>query len=85
MRIAVTGCSGYLAGQLIPHLLADPEIDEVIGIDVTAPRFQPPGMTFVQRDDDLDMTLIDLNVDARAYGLNPHCSSRHTKLPIRSM
>lgn len=70
MRIAVTGCSGYLAGQLIPHLLADSEISQVIGIDVTPPRLLPPGMCFLRMDirhPDLGGHLRKLGVDALAH------------------
>ncbi|MDA1140890.1 MAG: NAD-dependent epimerase/dehydratase family protein [Planctomycetota bacterium] len=70
MRVAVTGCSGYLAGQLIPHLLADEAISEVIGLDVLPPRLQPPGMSFLQRDirdEHLGESLLELDIDVMAH------------------
>ena len=70
MRVAITGCSGYLAGQLIPHLLADEAVTEVIGLDVLAPRLQPPGMSFLRRDvrdETLADSLLDLDIDVMAH------------------
>jgi UDP-glucose 4-epimerase len=70
MRVAITGCSGYLAGQLIPHLLADEAVSEVIGLDVSPPRMQPPRMSFLQRDirdADLGESLLELDIDVMAH------------------
>ncbi|MBI2191458.1 MAG: NAD-dependent epimerase/dehydratase family protein [Planctomycetes bacterium] len=70
MRIAVTGCAGYLAGQLIPHLLADESVSEVVGIDVSPPKLLPSRMSFLRmdvRNPDLGRHLVDLQVDVAAH------------------
>jgi len=37
IKVCLTGCSSYLASVLLPFLENDPEIEEIIGIDLKAP------------------------------------------------
>ncbi|HEX9625414.1 MAG TPA: NAD-dependent epimerase/dehydratase family protein [Acidiferrobacterales bacterium] len=50
MRIAVTGSASRLARVLLPRLLDDPRVAEVVGIDVRAPRLHHPRLTPVTLD-----------------------------------
>ena len=38
LRIGITGISSTLAQSVVPPLLADPEVKEVVGLDIRPPR-----------------------------------------------
>lgn len=48
--IAITGINSYFAKTLLPKLLADKEIESIIGIDVTPWQGQENKVTFFQED-----------------------------------
>jgi UDP-glucose 4-epimerase len=48
--VLVTGVSGDLAASHARELLADPEVDKVVGIDVVPPRRDLGGVKFVRAD-----------------------------------
>jgi UDP-glucose 4-epimerase len=50
MRIAVTGIASDFGKVIAPLLFADPEVEEVIGIDLRAPRLADPKLRFEQED-----------------------------------
>lgn len=50
MRVAVTGAGGHFARALIPLLLEDERIDQIVGIDVQDPGSHLPGVEFHQLD-----------------------------------
>src|SRR3989442_2985984 len=50
MRIAVTGIASDFGTVIAPLLLADPEIEEVLGIDIRQPRVSGPKLRFEQED-----------------------------------
>ena len=41
IKLAITGINGYLGKVLLPRLISDPDIDSIVGIDVT-PFSDPP-------------------------------------------
>lgn len=49
-RVAVTGGSGHFGSNVIELLLADPEIERVVCLDVVAPRISHDKLTFAQAD-----------------------------------
>jgi nucleoside-diphosphate-sugar epimerase len=55
MRVLVTGGSGYIGGGVLAALCAQPDVDEVIDVDLRPPRAAPPQVRFVARSvtDDL--------------------------------
>ncbi|HHS97143.1 MAG TPA: NAD-dependent epimerase/dehydratase family protein [Chloroflexi bacterium] len=49
--VAVTGASGYVGGLLVARLIADPEVEEVLTLDLHPPHHAvPEGVTFYRRD-----------------------------------
>ena len=48
--IAITGINSYFAKTVLPGLMADPEIESIIGIDVTPWTGQEKKITFFQED-----------------------------------
>lgn len=50
VRVGVTGISGYLAKSLVPLLLQDRDIREVMGIDLVPPAFSHAKLRFVRED-----------------------------------
>ena len=51
MRVAVTGCASDFGTVLLPRLLADPEVEEVVGIGRrNPPRVVHDKLTFVRED-----------------------------------
>src|SRR3989442_14020447 len=50
MRIAVTGIASDFGTVIAPLLLADPEVEEVLGIDIRQPRVSDPKLRFEQED-----------------------------------
>lgn len=50
MRVGLTGVSGYIGKLLLKRLDADPEISEVVGIDVNPPSFMPKKLKFINMD-----------------------------------
>jgi UDP-glucose 4-epimerase len=50
MRVAVTGIASDFGTVIAPLLLADPEIDEVVGIDLRDPRVSHPKLRFERED-----------------------------------
>jgi UDP-glucose 4-epimerase len=50
MRIAMTGVSSYLAGVLLPLFEADPEVEEIIGVDLKEPQAGFKKIRFIRRD-----------------------------------
>lgn len=49
-RVAVTGCSGNFARALLPLLEADPEIEQIVGIDRVPPAGTYEKLRFYQYD-----------------------------------
>lgn len=49
-NVAVTGVSGYLGTILTKRLLQEPEVGQIIGLDVKEPSFMHPGFTFIKHD-----------------------------------
>ncbi|MGH2819601.1 MAG: NAD-dependent epimerase/dehydratase family protein [Actinomycetota bacterium] len=50
LTVAVTGCSGYIAGRLIASLCDDPRVERVLGFDVKEPRVSHPRFVFDPMD-----------------------------------
>jgi nucleoside-diphosphate-sugar epimerase len=50
MRVVITGISSYTASFLIPFLESDPDISEILGIDVIEPKSNSPKVRFVKKD-----------------------------------
>jgi len=50
MKIALTGSSSYLAGVLLPLLEADPQIEEIIGLDIKPREEKFKKLRWVKRD-----------------------------------
>ncbi len=50
MRIAMTGVSSYLAQVLLPLFESDPDVEEIIGVDIKAPGPEFKKVRFVRRD-----------------------------------
>jgi len=50
MKVAITGISSYLASEIMPLLLKDPQIEEVLGIDLVPPNFKDPKLRFHKSD-----------------------------------
>jgi UDP-glucose 4-epimerase len=59
VRVAVTGIASDFGTVLGPLLFADPDIDEVVGIDLREPRVADPKLTF-KREDVRSESLSDL-------------------------
>jgi UDP-glucose 4-epimerase len=49
-KIAITGCSSRFARVLLPLLQQDPEIEQIVGIDLTPPAQPYEKLQFHQRD-----------------------------------
>lgn len=54
MKVVVTGASGNIGSQLVPALLADPQVDEVVGIARRRPAEVADGVTWVEADLSVD-------------------------------
>ncbi|MBE2252401.1 MAG: NAD-dependent epimerase/dehydratase family protein [Myxococcus sp.] len=70
-RVGVTGAASDLGRGLLPRLLADPKIDEIVVFDVTRPVDVPERVRFVRLDllrqgveGDLERALTDAGLDA---------------------
>ncbi|MHA1689179.1 MAG: NAD-dependent epimerase/dehydratase family protein [Promethearchaeota archaeon] len=50
MKVAITGCSGFLAYSLLPLLEKDEEIDSIIGVDIIEPKQALSKLKFINRD-----------------------------------
>ncbi|MBA2504640.1 MAG: alpha/beta fold hydrolase [Thermoleophilaceae bacterium] len=50
MKVAVTGCSSDFATVILPRLIADEDVEEIVGIDIRAPRVEDPKLRFVEQD-----------------------------------
>ena len=50
MRIAITGATGNVGTALVRALVADPEVDSIVGIARRLPRWAPAKTTWVQAD-----------------------------------
>jgi UDP-glucose 4-epimerase len=50
VRVAVTGCTSDFGAVILPRLFDDPEVEEVVGIDLRDPRVAHPKLRF-QRED----------------------------------
>jgi nucleoside-diphosphate-sugar epimerase len=50
VRVLVTGASGYFGSQVVPALLEDPRVAEVVATDMVPTRFSHPRLSFVTRD-----------------------------------
>ncbi|MHA1803041.1 MAG: NAD-dependent epimerase/dehydratase family protein [Promethearchaeota archaeon] len=50
MKVAITGCSGFLAYTLLPLLEKDEEIDSIIGVDIIEPKQVLSKLKFIKRD-----------------------------------
>lgn len=50
IRVAMTGCSSRFARVLLPLLQESPEIEQIVGIDVTPPAEPCEKLQFYQRD-----------------------------------
>lgn len=50
MKLAITGVSGYLGKTALERLEGEPAITDIIGLDVTAPRFSSPKLRFTRMD-----------------------------------
>ncbi len=48
--VAITGVNSYFAGVVLPLLAADPEVDKIVGIDVTPWRGGPDKVEFHKMD-----------------------------------
>ncbi|MDQ1294971.1 MAG: UDP-glucose 4-epimerase [Actinomycetota bacterium] len=48
--VLVTGVSGYLGGKLASHLVRDPDVSRVIGVDVVPPSRELDRIEFVRTD-----------------------------------
>ncbi len=49
-KIAVTGAAGLIGEKLLGHLAADPEIEEVVALDLRPPEIQGDNVHFVRHD-----------------------------------
>jgi UDP-glucose 4-epimerase len=49
-RVAITGCSSRFAQVLLPLLQEDPEIEQIVGIDLAPPSITCEKLQFHQRD-----------------------------------
>ena len=84
-RVAITGSSGYIGGQLVRRLSSDPAVEAIIGIDARPPENQPSKLRFYLRDvakpwNDL---LTEEGVDAAihlAFVVRPSRNDRDTRL-----
>src|SRR5919198_3950986 len=50
MRIAVTGIASDFGTVIAPRFFADPEIEEVVGVDLREPRAADPKLRFERED-----------------------------------
>jgi UDP-glucose 4-epimerase len=50
MRIVVTGATGNVGTSVIGSLVADPSVEEIVGLARRLPRWQPPRTRWVQAD-----------------------------------
>ena len=50
MRIVVTGATGNVGTSVVEALVADPAVDEIVGLARRLPRWQPPRTRWVQAD-----------------------------------
>ncbi len=64
--VAVTGSSGYIGERLVERLLANDEVQRVIGIDIKPSPLEHPKLTFLQQDitEPLDTTFRRAGVGA---------------------
>lgn len=65
MRVAITGATGNVGTALVRALLADDEVEEIIGIARRTPAWNPPRVRWVQGDVARDpLTAVFTGVDA---------------------
>lgn len=50
VRVAVTGCTSDFGTVILPRLFADPEVEEVVGIDLREPRVAHAKLRFERED-----------------------------------
>lgn len=49
-NVAITGVSGYLGTLLLSRLIREPEIEQIIGLDVKEPSVKSSKFTFIKHD-----------------------------------
>jgi UDP-glucose 4-epimerase len=77
MKIALTGSSSYLAGVLLPLLEADPEIEQIIGIDLKPRPENFKKLQWVKRD------VRDAQLDKDFQGCDTLVHMAFIVMPIR--
>lgn len=51
MNVAVTGAAGYVGQRLMARLGSDPDVEQIVGMDIRPPEtLLPPNATFLQMD-----------------------------------
>ncbi len=51
MNVAVTGAAGYVGQRLMARLRSDPDVEQIVGMDIRPPEtLLPPNATFLQMD-----------------------------------
>jgi UDP-glucose 4-epimerase len=49
-NVAVTGVSGYIGTLLSKRIAQEPEVERIIGLDISEPSFKSPKFTFIKHD-----------------------------------